>query len=53
MERRLDCARRLLAGTGLLTKEIAAMCGFSNQAHLTRPFGAAPSAFRKGDRPAG
>ena len=57
MERRLDRARRLLAETGLLTKEIAAMCGFSDQAHLTRlyarRFGTTPSAFRKGDRPEG
>ena len=57
MGRRLDRARRLLAETGLLTKEIAALCGFSDQAHLTRlfarRFGTTPSAFRKGDRPEG
>lgn len=57
IERRLERARRLLAETGLLTKQVAAMCGFADQAHLTRQFarrfGAAPAAFRKSGRPAG
>ena len=51
MERRLDRARRLLAETPRSVKEVAWVCGFSDQAHLTRLFarryGATPSAFRK------
>ncbi len=57
IERRLDRARRLLAETALLTKEVAAMCGFADQAHLTRLFarryGTAPAAFRRSRRPGG
>lgn len=48
--RRLDRARRLLAETALPIKEIAYLCGFSDQAHLTRLFrrthAATPAAFR-------
>ncbi len=49
-ERRLALARRLLA-TSLPTKQIAANCGFSDQAHLTRRFsrrfGVSPAAYRR------
>ncbi len=51
MECRLDRARRLLSGPQHSVKEIAGMCGFSDQAHLTRLFvrryGTTPSAFRR------
>jgi AraC family transcriptional regulator len=51
MARRLDRARRLLAETAMPAKEVAAACGFADQAHLTRlfarRFGVTPSAFRK------
>ncbi len=51
MERRLDRARRLLTETSKPVKEIAATCGFTDQAHLTRLFarrhGTTPSAFRR------
>lgn len=50
-ERRLALARRLLDETELPTKQIAAMCGFCDQAHLTRMFsrryGVSPAAFRQ------
>jgi AraC family transcriptional regulator len=49
--RRLRHARRLLAETGLPIKAIAADCGFSDQAHLTRmfsaQFGETPAVFRR------
>ncbi|MFV0302598.1 MAG: helix-turn-helix domain-containing protein [Paracoccus sp. (in: a-proteobacteria)] len=49
--RRLERARRLLAETPLPIKAIAADCGFSDQAHLTRmfasAFGETPAAFRR------
>ena len=49
--RRLERARRLLATTGLPIKAIAADCGFSDQAHLTRmfstEFGQTPAVFRR------
>ena len=48
---RLERARRLLAGTPRSVKEVAGVCGFSDQAHLTRLFvrhyGTTPSAFRR------
>lgn len=48
---RLDRARRLLAKTGLPIKAVAADCGFSDQAHLTRmfsaEFGETPAVFRR------
>jgi len=50
-ERRLKRARRLLLETAKAPKEIAAICGFSDQSHLTRMFsrhyGVSPAAFRK------
>lgn len=50
-ERRLERARHLLERTEAPTKEIAALCGFSDQPHLTRMFrrrfGVSPAAFRK------
>jgi len=49
-ERRLARARRLLT-THLPTKQIAATCGFSDQAHLTRMFSrrfcVSPAAYRR------
>ncbi len=54
MERRLDRARRLLGETATATAEVAAVCGFSDQAHLTRlfarRFGTTPAAFRRAGR---
>ena len=51
MERRLNRAWSLLAQTGRSVKDIAAACGFTDQAHLTRLFvrryGMTPSVFRK------
>lgn len=51
MARRLDRARRLLARGSLPIKAVAADCGFSDQAHLTRLFatayGQTPAAFRR------
>ncbi|WP_119168244.1 helix-turn-helix domain-containing protein [Algihabitans albus] len=51
IERRLERARRLLAETGRSVKDVAAICGFADQAHLTRLFarhyGTTPSVFRK------
>lgn len=49
--RRIDRARRLLAVTDLPIKEIAALCGFTDQAHMTRLFaregGVTPAVWRK------
>jgi len=49
--RRLERARHLLARTTLPIKAVAADCGFSDQAHLTRLFSAAyevtPAVFRR------
>jgi AraC family transcriptional regulator len=38
IERRVDRARRLLAQGGLPIKEVASVCGFADQAHMTRVF---------------
>lgn len=50
-ERRLRRARSLLSATALPVKEVAAQCGFADQAHMTRHFarrfGSTPAAFRK------
>ncbi|WP_138467297.1 helix-turn-helix domain-containing protein [Poseidonocella sp. HB161398] len=49
--RRLEAAKRLLARSALPIKAVAADCGFSDQAHLTRMFSAAfgetPAVFRR------
>ncbi len=51
VSRRLARAEKLLATSELAIKEIAALCGFSDQAHLTRLFarahGVPPAAWRK------
>ncbi len=51
----VDRARYLLTETGLSLAEIAALCGFSHQQHMTRMFrritGATPGTFRRGSRP--
>lgn len=50
-ERRVALARKLLAQGKLSIKEIAGLCGFSDQAHMTRVYaretGITPAAFRK------
>lgn len=50
-ERRVARARMLLAQRVLSVKEIAGLCGFSDQSHLTRVYtretGVSPAAFRK------
>jgi AraC family transcriptional regulator len=38
IERRIDRAQRLLAQSSLPIKEVAAVCGFADQAHMTRVF---------------
>ena len=38
VERRIDRARRLLAQSCLPIKEVASVCGFADQAHMTRLF---------------
>jgi AraC family transcriptional regulator len=38
IERRIDRARRLLAQSSLPIKEVASVCGFADQAHMTRVF---------------
>ena len=38
IERRIDRARRLLAQSRLPIKEVASVCGFADQAHMTRVF---------------
>lgn len=51
IEMRLARASQLLGRTGMPIKEIAAVCGFTDQAHLTRLFSRAykvtPAAFRR------
>lgn len=51
IEMRLARASHLLARTGMPIKEIVAICGFADQAHLTRLFSRAfsttPAAFRR------
>jgi len=51
MARRIERARRLLAQSTMPIKAVAAECGFSDQAHLTRVFstahGQTPAAFRR------
>jgi AraC family transcriptional regulator len=39
LERRIETAQDLLRNSGRSLKDIAAMCGFSDQSHLTRAFG--------------
>jgi AraC family transcriptional regulator len=50
-ERRIDRARRLLAQSSLPIKEVASVCGFADQAHMTRVFQAhlhtTPAALRR------
>lgn len=50
LQRRLERARHLLCSTQTPTKQVAAQCGFCDQAHLTRLFsrhyGVTPIAFR-------
>ena len=38
IQRRINRARRLLVQSGLPIKEVASVCGFSDQAHMTRLF---------------
>jgi AraC family transcriptional regulator len=38
VERRIDRARRLLIQSSLPIKEVASLCGFADQAHMTRAF---------------
>ena len=51
MARRIERAREMLARSALPIKAVAAECGFSDQAHLTRLFSSAygqtPAAFRR------
>lgn len=50
--KRVERAARLLGGGGMAIKEVAALCGFSDQAHLTRVLrlrlGTTPAKLRKG-----
>ena len=52
VEKRIERAKQLLRRGDLALKEIAACCGFSDQAHMTRMFraklGVTPGQFRKG-----
>ncbi len=51
VRRRLERAARLLTSDGLAIKQVAAMCGFADQAHLTRVMrsrmGTTPACLRK------
>lgn len=51
VERRIEHARRLLGHGALPVKEIASVCGFSDQAHMTRAFrqhlGVTPAMLRR------
>ena len=51
VQRRIEKATDLLKNSGLAVKEIAAACGFADQAHFTRAFGEAkgvpPAAWRR------
>ena len=51
MDRRIECARRLLTQGSLPVKAIASACGFADQAHLTRVMqarlGKTPAALRR------
>jgi len=51
VEKRIERAKQLLRNGDLALKEIAACCGFSDQAHMTRMFrdrlGVTPGQFRK------
>jgi AraC family transcriptional regulator len=38
VEQRVERARRLLARSSMPLKEVASVCGFADQAHLTRVF---------------
>ena len=52
VERRIQRAKQLLGDGDLALKQVAAACGFSDQAHMTRMFrarvGTTPGRFRKG-----
>jgi AraC family transcriptional regulator len=52
LERRVERAKGLLAGTGLPLHEVASLCGFADQSHLARHFrrrlGVTPRRFRLG-----
>lgn len=54
LARRVDRAKELLAGSDLELSEIAALCGFSDQSHLSRMFrrltGNTPGAWRRAHR---
>ena len=54
VEKRIERAKHLLRSEELALKEIAASCGFSDQAHMTRMFraklGVTPGQFRNGIR---
>lgn len=52
LERRIERARRYLREGKLALKEVAHLCGFSDQAHMTRAFrarlGVTPARYRRG-----
>jgi AraC family transcriptional regulator len=51
IERRIDRARRLLAQSRLPIKEVASVCGFADQAHMTRVFQSAPAHYASNAAP--